>query len=80
MCVGGGGWSHSPHEAHKQADRQEEADPHCPEITEDARADAIVEDAERGHGGREEQLGGQDAVHLTDEPFFMYNLIITQQQ
>lgn len=57
-----------PQQAQEQADGQEEADPGRPEVAEDAVADAVVEDAYRGDGRCEQQLDGQDAVHLADEP------------
>lgn len=62
----------SPHEAQKQADRQAEADPNGPEVAEDAVSDVIVEDADRRHGGREQQLDGQDAVNLANEAFIQH--------
>lgn len=57
----------SPQQAQKQANGEEEADPGGPEVAEDARADAVVEDADRSHGRGEQQLDRQYAVHLADK-------------
>lgn len=58
---------HSPQQTQEEADRKEEADPHGPEVAQDAGADVVVEDADGRDGGREQQLDRQDAVHFADE-------------